>query len=264
MSHKSNYVTQIINANLGPDPEASPRAPERKPSMDRRERASMRYFPDYVFDVPLSASRRCALCRLQNSDPEAFIYVNRAIVCAMPYKDILDYLKQRGVSVTPSMISRHYREHILEFVLQQAFWHTQFTEACKLVGNDQDDNISVVMSRMLSMYVLQALNQFRPEVLSQLEPEKLLRLAISVADLTSRTQSIDAATRLRVLDVQKRLAQAEADTRARFDAAIDALAIEAQDDPDWPKCQEFLRRIVAGMASSAANPPLPADGGETT
>ena len=222
----------------------------RGPSRNKltvEQKAIIRALPDDALDIPVVVEARCTICQLLNEDRDLYRYVNRSLLDGSGYDDIMAHCEAAGHPVRRQTLSRHRNNHLMIFVMNAITMHLELSVIAQKLGDVQDGNIGVLMSRLLCVLLLPAINRLTPEKLAKLPPAQLINLGLSAAKAAGQVQANDAMARLRAADLQLRLLDLSEGDRAAINRAIESMRVEFAKRPDlWKVVEPALQQLTAG------------------
>lgn len=218
--------------------------------MTGKEQALVATLPSDFPRIPCVPEARCKLCQLKNTNEDLFHHVNRALTSGVVNSETVAFCAAHGVKTSPNSLVTH-KKHIMEFVGPALATHLELTLIAREVGNIQDGNMAVIITKLISLSILPSLREITsglkstdPKVAAR--AEKTIRLALDVAKTASAVQTADATTRLRAAELEDRVNRRNLTKRQRVELAVEETRIEMeQHHPDlWAQVEPIMATFV--------------------
>lgn len=201
----------------------------------------------------------CKVCRLAQTNEPLQHELNVMLLQGFRSEAIIAHAAAHGLAISGQSLTRHRTNHLMPTVFAGTVRHAEITAITSQLGDIQDGNIAVVLSRLLCITLLPAVGRLTEDDLRAMAPEKLMELAAKVSGAAGRIQAGDAMTRLRNLELQLKTLQLSSAQRAEIQAGIAALRQEARADPElWARLEPMLQQLATTVeADPAVAPALP-------
>jgi hypothetical protein len=233
-----------------------PAAYNRRLLRDPLARPLVMSHPEAYADLGICVEPRCNICKLSGSNPELYRYINARMLDGTRHQDIVDHAAAEGFKTSSYQLGRH-RPHLMHFVEPALLQHMQITALAASIGDVQNYNISVIISRIVCVLVLPMIARLSETHLAKLSPEGLINLALKASTVNSRNEATDANTRLRHIELQLQQLRMSESERQLMARAISELRSALQGNTDlWSQVEPLLQQ-AAELADLAQ---LPAGG----
>jgi hypothetical protein len=203
-------------------------------------------------EVPGVIEARCKICQIYRTNRELFHWVNAKLMDGSPPSEIHARLLDEGIEVRGQTLSRHKSWHLLPFLMKSMELHHQIMVWTSTISDDvQDQNLAVLLARMLATACLIAVGPLDPAEIQKLPVEKRVKLALAAAETLGKVQAGDAATRLAIENLKLKAIQLKEKDRALFNVAMDAFRSELQSRPELlAKIEPILQQLAEGAGPS--------------
>lgn len=242
-----------------------PTKPKRNYSrrITRQEQALVATLPADFPRIPCVPESRCKLCQLKNSNEDLFHQVNRGVVGGTNYGELVQLCAAHGVKSSTNSLTRH-KAHLMQFVAPALATHLELTVIAQSVGDIQDGNMAVIITKLISLSILPSLREIAANLKSEdakvaARAEKAVRLALDVAKTASAVQTADATTRLRAAELEDRLNRRNLTKRQRVELAVEETRLEMErHHPElWAQAEPILTEFVSLITQEETAPTGP-------
>ena len=214
--------------------------------------------PEAYADLGICVEPRCNICKLSGTNPDLYHYINSRLLDGTVHQEIVDYAAGEGFKTTSYQLGRH-RPHLMHFVEPALLQHMQITALAASLGDVQNYNISVIISRIVCVLVLPMIARLSEVHLAGMKPVELINLALKASTVNSRNEATDANTRLRQVELQLQQLRMSESERKLMSKAIAELRAALQGDTTlWAKVEPLLQQ--AASLAEEGQPLLPAGG----
>jgi hypothetical protein len=239
-----------------PAPTAKRRSGRANKSMTEAYGASRVIMAQDLIPRGLCLHLNCKTCALAHTNEPLQYEINTQLLKGLSPNLVSAYTAQQGYKISAPALTKHRDNHLMKNVGEGVVRHAEITALASSLGDTQDSNIAVVLSRLVCVLLLPAVASLHDDQLKKLAPEKLLDMALLAANAAGRVQSGDATTRLRELELQLKALRLDGAQRAQITAGVDAIRGRLQRNPEiWAQIAPLLQQV--SDAAGEKPPPDP-------